>query len=63
MFRFQFQCDLVTVIHVNMAAIARTMERSVLSASVLMVSKVSIVQRKVRYILIAYSSFKRGIVR
>ena len=43
----------MTVNHVNMAAIARTMEKSVLSVNVLMVSKVPIVQRKVRLIIIA----------
>ena len=43
----------MTVNHVNMAAIARMMERSVLSVNVLMVSKVPIVQRKVRLIIIA----------
>ena len=63
MFRFQFQCDLVTVNHVNMAAIARTMERSALSVNVLMVSKVPIVQRKVRFVLIAYSSLNSENVR
>ena len=43
----------MTVNHVNMAAIARMMERNVLSVNVLMVSKVPIVQRKVRLIIIA----------